>query len=114
VGKLIADLDDDEFSVRDNASAELARVGESVVPALQQTLAGNPSPEVKDRIGQLLKSFKDASKLTPDLMRVLEALEVLEQAGTPESRQALEALARESLVARIMQEVKAAVERLPK
>jgi WD40 repeat protein len=114
VGKLIAELDDDDFSVRDNASQELAKVGESVVPALQQTLASNPSPEVKDRIGQLLKNFKDASKLTPDLMRVLEALEVLEQAGTPEARQALEGLARESLVARIMQEVKAAVERLPK
>jgi WD40 repeat protein len=114
VGKLIADLDDEEFVVRDAASQELAKIGESVVPALQQTLAGRPSPEVKDRIGQLLKQFKDPSKLTPELMRVLEALEVLEQAGTPEARQALEGLARESLLARIMQEVKAAVERLPK
>jgi WD40 repeat protein len=114
LGKLIADLDDEEFTVRDTASQELAKMGESIVPALQQALAGGPSPEVKDRIGQLLKQFKDPSKLTPDLMRVLEALEVLEQAGTPEARQALESLARESLLARIMQEVKAAVERLPK
>jgi DNA-binding beta-propeller fold protein YncE len=114
VGKLIADLDAEEFEVRDKASEELAKVGESIVPALQQALAGDPSPEVKDRIHQLLKRFKDQSKLTPDLMRVLEAVEVLEQVGTPEARQALEALARDSLQARIMQEVKAALERVPK
>jgi WD40 repeat protein len=114
VAKLLADLDDEEFAVRDNASQELARIGKAIVPALQQTLANNPSPEVKDRIQQLLKPFPDPSKLTPETVRVLEALEVLEQAGTPEARQALEALARESLLARIMQEVRAAVERLPK
>jgi DNA-binding beta-propeller fold protein YncE len=114
VEQLLADLDAEEFEVRDRASDELAKIGKPVVPALEQTLTGNPSPEVKARVNQLLKQFPDHDKLTPDLMRVMEALEVLEQAGTPEARQALEALTHASLRARITREVKAAMDRLPK
>lgn len=114
VTKLIADLDSDEFEVRESASDELARLGESIAPALRQALTTDVSYEVRSRITRLLKSLKEQTALSPDFVRVFEALELLEQLATPEARTALAMLSKESLESRVLREVRGAVERLPK
>ena len=74
----------------------------------------SPSPEVRYRVLKLLEQFEDRWRLTPETIRILEGLEVLVQMATPEARQALEALARESLQAQVLQEVRASLDRMPK
>ena len=41
IPRLLADLDNEEFAVREKASDELAKLGEEALPALQKALEGN-------------------------------------------------------------------------
>jgi RNA polymerase sigma factor (sigma-70 family) len=95
VGQWIRDLDDPQFAVREKASSELAKLGRQVEPELRRALA-RASPEARLRLERLLAALPGAGGKAPDPERVraLRALEVLEQVGTPEARQAVEALAR--------------------
>jgi len=52
----IADLDSDQFAVRDQAMHELEKRGESVHPALRQALKTNPKPEARQRLERLTES----------------------------------------------------------
>jgi RNA polymerase sigma factor (sigma-70 family) len=108
---LLADLDSDKFAVREKASAALEELGESAGPALRQTLAGKPSPEVRRRVEALLHKLRKESP-EPQRLRELRALEVLEQVGDPEARRALEALAGGMTAARLTREARAALARL--
>ncbi|HJT78769.1 MAG TPA: WD40 repeat domain-containing protein, partial [Gemmataceae bacterium] len=47
LGRLVADLDSDEFAVREKAGDELERLGGLAGPALRQALHGQPSLEVR-------------------------------------------------------------------
>jgi RNA polymerase sigma factor (sigma-70 family) len=108
---LLADLDSDDFAVRQKAAVALEELGESAGPALRRALAAGPSPEVRRRVEALLhKLRKEAPE--PERLRELRALEVLEQVGGPEARQALEALAGGMPEARLTREAKAALGRL--
>jgi WD40 repeat protein len=111
VARLIADLDSDLFETRESASRELEKLGEAAGPALPQGLTDRLAPEPRRRVEQLLAKLEglDAS---PERLRVLRAVEVLEHAGTPEARQVLEGLARGAPVARVTQEATAALARL--
>ena len=60
IPRLLADLDDDEFTVREKASTELAKLGELALPALQKALAAEPSPEVRFRVEALLDKLVHA------------------------------------------------------
>jgi len=60
VAKLIAELDSEQFQVRDKATEELKKLGRGAEPALREVLKGKPSVEVKQRIDDLL------SRLAPD------------------------------------------------
>src|SRR5262249_3838672 len=55
LSQLIADLDNDEFAVRDRAQRELERMGEEAAPALRKALAGKPALEARLRIESILK-----------------------------------------------------------
>jgi hypothetical protein len=90
VAQLIADLDSDEFAVREAATKELAAQGERVQPALRQALHGAPSAEVRRRLEGLLAPHRVP---TGEVLRVLRAVWVLERIGTAEARQILQALA---------------------
>jgi WD40 repeat protein len=92
IENLIALLDDNQFKVRDKASAELIVIGEQTVPALERTLLGNLPLETKRRIEGLRDRL--TSKVLPgDRLRNYRAVEVLERIGTPEARQVLQNLA---------------------
>jgi HEAT repeat protein len=92
VERLIADLDSDDFAVRDRAAAELEKLGEQAEPALRKALEGKPSVEVRSRAEKLLARLADP-KISPEGTWALRALAVLERAGTSEAREVVEGLA---------------------
>jgi hypothetical protein len=113
--KLIADLDADDFTTREEASKELEKIGEPAVRLLQKALEETTSAEVKTRITALLGNKPgEAPPTTIDQVRTLRTIRVLEQAGTAPAREALEALAGSKLDKNLALEVKAALARLAK
>jgi WD40 repeat protein len=112
--QLLRDLDDDVFAVRQKAKAELARLGEAAEPALRQALAKSPSVETRRSLEELLKLVQ-ANHQAPrgELLRGVRVVEVLEQIGTGEARQALKTLTDDAPAEfSLTQEVHAALERL--
>jgi WD40 repeat protein len=82
VARLIADLDSDQFVVRDKAMQELEKLGDRAATELRKALDRNPPLEVKRRIEQLLDKQDSAEHI-----RVVRALETLERIGTSEARE---------------------------
>jgi len=113
IAQLIADLDNDRFEVREKATIELIRLGKSAEPALRQTLKNPASAEVRLRAERVLGEL-NPSRLSPDLLRALRALDVLERIGTPEARKVIDSLAKGSTHPRVQQEAQASVDRLAK
>ena len=89
---LIAQLDDNQFKVREKATAELYKIGEPIVPALVKVLEGNLTLETKRRLEEI-RNRLTTKVLQGDRLRNYRAIEVLERIGTPEARQVLEELA---------------------
>ncbi len=110
---LIADLDADDFEVREKATRELAAIGTRAVPALRKALDGSPSAEVRRRAEELLKKL-DGPEAVGQQQRAERALEALEAIGTPEAVKALEALAKRGAGDELAQHAKAALGRLAK
>jgi hypothetical protein len=109
---LIADLDADEFETRERATKEIETLGKTAELALRLALAGSPSPEAKRRLEHLLNRLSREKALTPEMQREVRAVRVLEDANTPEARNVLEALAKDSVGWCVTQEAKAALERM--
>jgi RNA polymerase sigma factor (sigma-70 family) len=109
IAQLIADLDSEQFEVREQATKALRAFGDVAEPALRKAAAGQPSPEVRRRVETLLKQL-DSSQ-SPSLLRSVRAVEVLEHIATPEARQLLGKLAGGAPEARLTREAKAALER---
>ena len=109
--RLIADLDNDEFSVRQKASRELEKLGPEAEPVFRRTLEGEVSPEARRRLTKLLEQ-----PLLPvtssEVLQNLRCVAVLERIGSPEAREVLERLAKGAPPAHLTREAKAAVERL--
>ncbi len=113
IGRLIDQLDDDDFATRDKAFQELGKLGEAAGPALRRALEGSPTAEAKRRIEELVERL-DGQKLTPEELRAVRALEVLEQMHTPEARALLRKLAGGPAGNRLTIEAKIAVRRAGK
>jgi hypothetical protein len=105
IARLIADLDDDRFVVRQRASRALAKSLDTARAQLEQTLMDHPSLEVRDRVERLLARLK-AEEPSVDALRVQRALEVLERLGTPEAKKALERLGKQDPQAWLTQQAK--------
>ena len=112
LAQLIADLDDDSFEVREKATDDLEKLGKAAGATIRRALADNPTAEARMRLQKLLTRLSSEAPLNADQTRDLMALRVLEMAGTPEARKALEALVRESAEWWVVREAKAALERL--
>jgi hypothetical protein len=106
VPALIADLDADDFAVREKAAGELEKLGPAARPALQKSLKGQPPLELRRRIERVLERLPD------ERLQAWRALEVLEHIDTPESRQLLEKLAAGPADAYLTKEAKAITRRL--
>src|SRR5262249_33284153 len=90
--RLIGDIDSDQFTTREKATAELQELGEGPEPAPRQKLQTKPPLEQSRRIEKLLARLEGA---TPDgeTLRSWRALRVLEHANTPEARRLLQVIA---------------------
>jgi sugar lactone lactonase YvrE len=111
VAKLLGELEDPAYAVRQRASTELARMGEPIKPALEKHLATKLELEGERRLNKLLERLQDPG-LDPDRIRCLEAIEILEALHTPAARTILEELARDSLIDQIRRAAKDALDRL--
>ena len=113
IRRLIAELDSDQFKLRQRAAVELERLGKLAEPALHDALRGQPSTEARRRMEAILAGLQDWT-LPPDTLTGLRIIGVLEQIGTPEAKEILQTLAKRAPDARLTQEAKASLERLAK
>jgi hypothetical protein len=109
VARLIADLDSNQFAVRQKAREELENLGEQAAPALRKTLTKKPALAVSRQIEEVLAK---TDQLTPESIRAVRAIEVLEHIGSPEAKRLLETLAKGAEGFRLTTEAKASLDRL--
>jgi len=109
--RLLHELDDDSFEVREAASRRLADLGEIARTATVRAIAAKPAPsaEASRRMRELLGLLERP----PDgqQLRLLRAVEVLECIGAPEARRVLNRLARGEPQAPLTRDASAALER---
>jgi sugar lactone lactonase YvrE len=110
IAKMIANLDADEFDVREKATVDLEKAGKQAEAALRQTLAKPRSPEVRRRVRSLLEKL-EASGLSPGELRALRGVQVLDYIGTAEARQVLETFAKGPPGVRLTEEARTTLER---
>jgi hypothetical protein len=93
--RLFADLDADNFAVREKAQNKLEQLGEECESAVRQALTKQLSLEVQSSLQRFLSQL-EVAKNDPvgEVLRGVRAVEVLEQIGTPEARQVLEEMTR--------------------
>jgi WD40 repeat protein len=115
LSRLVAELDNDEFDVRERATVELAGLEEMAVPELQDALRNRPAPEARRRLGRLIERLSaDQDAPSPEALRALRAIEALERVGDLDARRLLSRLAAGDSEARRTREAKGALERLAK
>jgi WD40 repeat protein len=113
ISSLLVDLDSADYAIRSRATGELLRLGELAEPALMEAQRNHPSLERRRRIDQLAKAILESrTKPSGDRLRSWRAVEILEQIGTPQARQLLEALSRGAAGALQTGEAHAALARL--
>jgi tricorn protease-like protein len=111
VARLIGELDSDSFATREKASRALDRLGPGALPAMRQALVKPPSLEVRRRLEVLVRRHGEGA-LSPEELRALRALHVLETTATPAARLLLESLALGDPEAALTRQAKAAIRRL--
>jgi RNA polymerase sigma factor (sigma-70 family) len=111
LARLLEELDDDRFTVRERATEELEELGCEAEPALHKKLAARPSAEACRRIEAILTNLEQRA-FSGNSLRLLRGLEGLEGIGTPEARQALEKLAAGPADASLTRQAKASLARL--
>jgi WD40 repeat protein len=108
--RLIANLDSNQFALREAAGKKLAELGEQAEPALRRALAGKPSAEVRRRAEAMIAAPRPIP--AGSFLRELRAVWVLERIGTPAAREVLEKLADGFPDAPLTQDAKASLQRL--
>ena len=115
LARLIKDLNSDNFKARQNATRELEGLGEVALSACQKAMADKPSLEVRQRLQTLLSTQHEARwSITPERLRMLRCIEVLELSRTAAARQLLAHLAKGAPAARLTEEAKSALRRVDK
>ena len=89
IRKLAADLDDDDFDVRESATAALVKVGAPVLDAMRTLAANSPSDEVRFRARVILRKLGADGKPVGQSGKMARIVRVLERAGTQDARDLL-------------------------
>jgi hypothetical protein len=113
LSRLIADLDNDDFAVREQAARELAAMGRAAEPTLRKALTGDVSVQVMKSVEALLQKLGQG-QFSPERVRGLRAVEVLEAVGTPAAQGVLQGLAKGAAEAELTVDAGAALGRLKK
>ncbi len=104
----IAELDNEDFRVRERATEELSGRTADIRGELAQALAATKSAEVRGRIQGILDKLGEPRKDVRRL-RSLRGLETLEGIGTPQARRIVETLSRGAVDAELTLEAAAAL-----
>jgi RNA polymerase sigma factor (sigma-70 family) len=108
LNKLVQDLDDDDFAVRQKASRELALLGSLARDVLEEAVRKAPSLEVKRRAADLLETIR------PGVRRVVRLVALLAESDDPQARALLRELSRGAGEAEETRAARLALKRLPK
>ena len=112
IQKWIADLDDEEWPVRERASKRLQAVGSHALASIKAAQERPVSPEAARRLNRLVLAIDPTALPTEDLV-VLRGVQVLESIGSPEAQKVLHQLARERTgTPRLVEEAAQAAQRL--
>jgi WD40 repeat protein len=111
IDKLIEELDDDRFAVREKASEELGEMGPLAEAALKKATR-NASLEVRRRAQDLLRKLGEGASVAPERLRARRAVEVLERIGTPAARDLLRNLLKKKLDSHLESSIQGSLERL--
>jgi hypothetical protein len=111
VKELLAQLDDDDGSVREKAMTSLQDLAAEFEPLLAGVAKNHESGEVRNRVRLVLRRQREAAVPSALLIR-LRAVLVLEQIGSEPARQVLTRIAGGPDGARLTEEAKQALERL--
>lgn len=109
--KRLTELDADRFAVREKATAELIAAGELAVGLIKRFLEQTPSLEAQSRANLVLEKLGE-SPLTPERVRVLEAIALLEQVRTARTIDLLKEIERDALISPLRTEARQALERI--
>jgi RNA polymerase sigma factor (sigma-70 family) len=107
VARLLADLDSEQFAVREQAMQQLEKLGDRAATELRKALAANPALEVRRRIEQLLEKRDNGERI-----RMVRGLEVLESLGKKEARELCATLANGVPDAPLTREARAILRRI--
>jgi WD40 repeat protein len=112
--KLIGQLDDESFDVREAASAQLSHFGRQALEVLREALTESPSAEVNDRVRALLDPLEPVLVNDYEAQRLVRAVWVLERIGNPQAKELLTKLSEGSEESLLTREAKASLQRLLK
>jgi RNA polymerase sigma factor (sigma-70 family) len=111
VRQLLADLDSDDFAVREAASQALGGLDRQAIPYLESTLQSTESAEVRDRVKRILEKLWGVA-IPSEQLRQVRAVAVLERIGDGESKNLLKQWAGGPAGALLTMEAAAAWKRL--
>jgi hypothetical protein len=109
VRALIRRLDSERFAERQQAAQELEPLADAAAAQLRAALKDAASPEVRQALQGLLDKVEAG---TPESLRAIRAIEVLEYIATSAAREHLKALAGGTAGATLTQAATAALKRL--
>jgi hypothetical protein len=113
MGRAVADLSHESFTARDGATKRLEAMGGGVIPELRRALATTDSAEVRRRLEGLIERLS-APISTPNDLRRLRAIGVLERLATADARALLADLADGPVHPQESRTARAALGRLPR
>jgi hypothetical protein len=115
VQRLLAELDSEQFAIREQATKQLEKLAERAEPTLREALGHKPPLETRQRIERLLEKLSaEWEKPSPSCLRLLRALEAVECMDTPAAQQFLQRLANGTADVELTGQAKAALGRLAK
>jgi hypothetical protein len=91
VQQLVLDLRNASFAKRDHAMQELIKLDARVAPALEAVLRDNPNAETKRRIEKVFEAL-ETKRSSPENLRGVRAVEVLERIGGTDAAAILQSL----------------------
>jgi hypothetical protein len=109
---LIDDLGAESFAKREAAQKRLREFGQTIEPSVREAASTAANPEGKRRLNQLLTECQSIASRTPDEIRAVRAVQVLERIGNPESRRLLEACAKGADAAILTRQARTALKAL--
>jgi WD40 repeat protein len=110
--ELLVKLDSDKYAVREAAFRDLKTLGPAIEAELRKAVADDKtSAEVRKRVSKLLESW-EKRPASPEELRQVRTIEILERMGTSEARAALVPLAEGAPEAWLTQQAALALKRL--